>query len=42
MVDWRFMFLYKNVHEQVSIFNNTLTNIFSKYITIDDRPLMDE
>ena len=41
MVDWRFMFLTKNVHEQVSIFNNTLINIFSnyipnKYITIDD------
>ena len=49
MVDWRFMFLNKNVHEQVSIFNNTLMNIFSnyipnKYITIDDRdpPWMNE
>ena len=42
MVDWRFMFLNKNVHKQVSIFNNTLMNIFTnyipnKYITIDDR-----
>ena len=42
MVDWRFMFLNKTVHEQTSIFNNTLKNIFSnyipnKYITIDDR-----
>ena len=44
MVDWRFMFLNKNVHEQVSIFNNTLKNIFpnyipNKYTTIDDRDL---
>ena len=36
------MFLNKTVHEQTSIFNNTLKNIFSdyipnKYITIDDR-----
>ena len=42
MVDWRFMFLNKNVHKQVSIFNNTLMNIFTncfpnKYITTDDR-----
>ena len=43
------MFLNKNVHEQISIFNNTLMNIFSsyipnKYITIDGRdpPWMDE
>ena len=49
MVDWRFMFLNKNVHKQVSIFNNTLMNIFTnyipnKYITIDDRdpPWMNE
>ena len=28
MVDWHFMFLNKNVHEQVSIFNNILLNIF--------------
>ena len=44
MVDWRFTFLNKNVHEQVSIFNNTLKNIFSNYIpnkytTINDRDL---
>ena len=32
MVDWRFMFLNKNVHKQVSIFNNTLMNIFTNYI----------
>ena len=31
-VDWRFMFLNKNVHKQVSIFNNTLMNIFTNYI----------
>ena len=36
------MFFNKNVHEQGSIFNNTLMNTFSnyipnKYITIDDR-----
>ena len=48
-VDWRFMFLNKNVYEQVSIFKNTLMNIFTnyipnKYITIDDRdpPWMNE
>ena len=47
-VDWRFMFLNKNVHKQVSIFYYTLMNIFTnfipnKYITIDDRDLpMDE
>ena len=42
MVDWRFMFSNKNFYEQVSIFNNTLMNIFTnyipnKYITTDDR-----
>ena len=42
MVDWNFMFLNKNVHEQVSILNTTLMNIFSnyvpnKYITVDDK-----
>ena len=48
MVDWRFMFLNKNVHKQVSISNNTLVNSFTsyipnKYITIDFRdPPMDE
>ena len=41
MVDWRFMFLNKNVHKQVSTFNSTLMNIFTnyipnKYITIND------
>ena len=43
------MFLDKNVYEQVSIFKNTLMNIFTnyipnKYITIDDRdpPWMNE
>ena len=40
MVDW--LFLNKNIHEQVVIFNDILMNIFSKYIpniyaTIDDR-----
>ena len=44
MVDWRFMFLNKSIHDQVSIFNNTLINIFSnyiphKYVTVDDRDL---
>ena len=48
MVDWRFTFLNKNVHKQVSISNNTLVNSFTnyipnKYITIDFRdPPMDE
>ena len=49
IADWRFMFLNKNVHKQVSIFNNTLMNIFTNcipntYITIDDRdpPWMNE
>ena len=48
MVDWRFMFLNKNVHKQISIFNNTVVNSFTnyipnKYITIDFRdPPMDE
>ena len=42
MVDWRFMFLNKSVHDQVSIFSNTLINIFSnyiphRYVTVDDR-----
>ena len=41
-VNWKFLFFNKSVHEQVSIFNNTLMNIFSKYIpskfvTIDDK-----
>ena len=43
MIDWQFMLLNKNVHEQVSTFNTTLMNIFSnyipnKYITVDDNP----
>ena len=49
MVDWRFMFLNKNVHEQISIFNNTLMNnvfyyIPNEYMIIDDRdpPWMNE
>ena len=42
MVDWHFMFLNKNVHEHVSVFNNVLLNIFTNYIphkhiTVDDR-----
>ena len=42
MVDWRFMFSNENFYKQVSIFNNTLMNIFTnyipnKYITTDDR-----
>ena len=42
MVDWQFMFLNKNTHEQVAIFNDILMNIFSnyipnKYVTIDNR-----
>ena len=42
MVDWQFMFLNKNTHQQVAIFNDILMNIFSnyipnKYVTIDDR-----
>ena len=42
MVDWKFMFLDKNSHEQVAIFNDILMNIFSdyipnKYATFDDR-----
>ena len=43
MVDWQFMFLNKNTHEQVAIFNDIIMNIFSNYIpnkfdlTIDNR-----
>ena len=42
MADWQFLFLSKNIHEKVVIFNDILMNIFSKYIpniyvTIDDR-----
>ena len=41
-VDWGFMFLNKNVHKQVSLFNKTLVNniftnyIPNKYLTVDD------
>ena len=49
MVDWKFMSLNQNVHKHVSVFNNTLMNIFidyipNKYITSDDRdpPWMNE
>ena len=42
MIDWHFMILNKNIHEQVSTFNTTLMNIISnytpsKYITVDDK-----
>ena len=41
-LNWEFSFFNKRVHEQVSIFNNTLMNICSNYIsskfvTIDDK-----
>ena len=44
MVDWLFMFLNKNTHEQVAIYNDILMNIFSNYIpneyvAIDNRDL---
>ena len=32
MIDWHFMLLNKNVHEQVSTFTTLLMNIFSNYI----------
>ena len=32
LIDWHFMFLNKTVHEQVSVFNNCLFNIFTNYI----------
>ena len=42
IVDWQFMFLNKNTHEQVAVFNDILMNIFcnyipNRYVTIDDR-----
>ena len=42
IVDWQFMFLNKNTHEQIAIFNDILMNIFSnyipnKYVTIDNK-----
>ena len=41
-MNWNFLFLHKNLHEQVVIFNQTLMNIFSNYIankliTVDDK-----
>ena len=49
LVNWNFLFSNKSVHEQVTIFNQTLMNIFSDYIpnkliTVDDKdpPWMDE
>ena len=41
-VDQKFMFSYKNVHQQVNIFNKTIVNIFSNFIpnklvTFDDK-----
>ena len=42
LVNWKTLFHNKTVHKQVSIFNETLMNIFSnfipnKYVTFDDR-----
>ena len=31
-VDWNFFFFDRNVHDQASIFNRTLMNIFSSFI----------
>ena len=46
---WNFLFSKKSVHEQVTIFDQTLLNTFSIYIpnkliTVDDKdpPWMDE
>ena len=41
-VDWKFMFSYKNVHQQANIFNKTIIYIFSNFIpnilvTFDDK-----
>ena len=41
-VNWEVVFINKNIHKQVSIFNETLMNIFSnffpnKHVTFDDR-----
>ena len=46
-IDWKFMFSYKNVHQQVNILNETIINIFSnfqnfcifpnKLVTFDDK-----
>ena len=32
MIGWNFLFFNKNVHEQVSILNRTLMNVFSSFI----------
>ena len=42
LVIWNFLFSNESVHEQVIIFNQTLTNIFSNYmpnklITVDGK-----
>ena len=49
LVNWNFLFSHSNVHEQVVIFNQTLMNIFSNYISnkliaVDDKdpPWMNE
>ena len=44
MFNWEFLFSNKNVHDQVSTFNNALANIFSNYIpnrylTFDEKNL---
>ena len=44
LVNWETLFYNKTVHKQVSIFNETIMNIFSNtipnnYITFDDRYL---
>ena len=41
-IDWKFIFYYKNVHQQINIFNKTIINIFSNFIpnklvTFDDK-----
>ena len=48
-INWRFLFLYKLVHQQVKILNDTLMNVFSnfnpnKLVTFNDKdpPWMSE
>ena len=41
-VDWEFLFLNKNNHQQVNIFNKTLINVFpnfipNKYVPFNDK-----
>ena len=41
-IDWKFISYYKNVHQQINIFNKTIINIFSnffpnKLVTFDDK-----